>query len=335
MLLTGEKYYKKGRMIRILTNTTGPQINKDKILVRDEITKEKIIMNRSDIEKEYIRLIPNSYISFEINIRESAKYKEALTIAYKNNTESYLTLGLSPFVIDSYYGLFYNFVMNDDFYHHKNNMKGIRDILSYVVFTDDDAYYFYEKEQESCSITMSKNKICIAMYIDDVLNDIVNDFIPKKFLEEFNRILKETTNKIKSIINVDIKIKEIKELFSILDVQSVIDHSQGIEQVSGLSIKNYTKNKINSLYSFSDKDMDYICKDILVDKKIKDYMILKYWYDINLFDLSAYNYLLIRDLDKGDLYVLLYVDNGSINPKDIMNSLSKDEYEKFMMDKPF
>lgn len=332
-MITGEKYYKKDKLIRILTNTSGPQINKDKVLVRDELTKKTEIMNRKDILRDYIRLIPQSFISIELTHRNDHDFKDALTISYKCNSESYMFNSLNPFIIDTYYGFYYNFVVNDDVFHYKNNPDAVRNSMKLIVFTEDDAMQYYENEKESIYTTTSSNGCVIAYYADDTLLGDIIELIPKAYKKSYDDILKFTNDTIKEEIGLNLEIDTLEKLIKKLEVQIVIDASLCIETIDKIDFEKCSDKNFNTLYKFSLADMEYICKFVL-GNKIKNYMIIKYWYDVDL-SKFLYKYLLIRDLTTGSLFILLYNENGIIMNNDPLSIMTKEEYEKFMNAKPF
>lgn len=333
MIITGTKYYNKNEIIRVITNMNDHKINPNRILVKNEITGEIKVVDKEDLYKKYIMLIPAGYIKFSL-LKKESYLVDSFFLTFTQNINSYLVNLISPMVIDvfnAFYinGLDYKACYAKDRTYNEQDVAS--EIIQYSLFNDEDALYHTEAIKEDNEYYEFTNTIEIAYYIDDTVEGTILSLIPDKYIKKYNESISKAAQLLKRDGNITLHhMNTINDLFKQVVLQTSIDLFFNIQPMLNIKFKAVTDNEYNTLYLFSKNDMITLSGFVL-GEKLKNYMILKYWYDIDLSDIK-YKHQLVRDSTTGTLFVVLYQHAG-YDTTVFSKALDSNEYYKFMKDK--
>ena len=335
MIYTGTKYYNKKEIIRVITNMNDHKINPNKILVRNEITGEVKVVDKKDLYKNYIMLIPAGYIKFSL-LKKESYLVDAFFLEFTQNINSYLVNSVSPMIIDTFNAFYVNgldyfknwYSTADDTYNEQDIAS---EIIQYALYNDEDAWYYIEAIKEDNERYEFTDEIEIAYYLDDTVEGTILSLVPDKYIKKYNESISKIVKLLKRDCNITLyNINTVNDLFKHIVLQTTIDLFFNIQPMANVKYKAVTDNEYNTLYLFSKNDMITLTGFVL-GEKMKNYMILKYWYDIDLSDIK-YKYQLVRDTDNGILFIVLYQHAGYDNSV-FSRAIDSEEYRKFMKDK--
>lgn len=319
-MILGEKWFNNEEVIRIMTDVKN-SIYKKKVKVYSETFNNYKWMEVNDIEYCYRKLIPVAFMYFTVvKANTASRNMDDLIIQLYLNKNSIFTdeaqieeeneYGYSTYstifarlnlLIDSAEAL-----MKEDYHVLVDDDKSIQDKLNEVIdrFVDEDENYVaYEgKLYDEDERIRVKDHIKLAVYVNDYYDSIVELIKPKLYM--YNELIVSAFNEIKKISKVDFKISNLKQLLELYCIIPNMDVRLNIDEYPIKEAKPVIKeNDLNTLYTFDHETMMNIVKYTFV-RTIHDYMILKYWYDIDI-TAFTYKYHLIRNSINGDLFIIL------------------------------
>lgn len=323
----GEKYFNNEEVIRIMTDVANV-LYKKKIKVYSETFKEYRWMLREDIETDYKLLIPLAFLKiFVINAIPSTNDVDDLFIEVLLNENS---MFVDKSQMDDEY-IFGEYNYSHSFYRLNNLIDCTKSLMkeNHRILTDDkslesklslildqysdnteDFYLFQAQATKNEDTIRYKSVISMAIYINDYYKDILQILDSK--VKVYDEIVSNSFAKIKEICTVDFKINTLEQIMKMYGVIDSVDIRIGVDS---LAIKTITpvikENELNTLYMFDNESLNSIAQHTFFSR-MNDMMILKFWYDINI-DSFTYDYRLVRDLNTGDLFIILCKTDRSSN----------------------
>lgn len=318
-MLLGEKWFNEEEVIRIMTDIKNV-VYKKKVKVYSETFKEYRWMKVNDIEYNYTRLIPVAFMRLVvIKANSASRNMDDLVIEVWLNKKSVFTDEAQiqeeeEYGYRTYSTLFTRLnllidsaeeLMEEDYRILDDPKKPLPNKLNELidkVVDEDEDYNIYEHKLQGLEFIEAKSIIKFAVYINDYYDSILELIKPKLYL--YDDMVKNAFNEIKKITKIDFKITKLKQVMEMLTIFPNMDVRLNIDDFPIKEAKPVNKDKeLNTLYTFDHETMMYIVKYSFA-RRIYDFMILKYWYDIDITSFT-YKYRLIRNTNTGDLFIIL------------------------------
>lgn len=319
--ILGEKWFNSKEVIRIVSNQEAFLYTK-KIKVYSETFNNYKWMEPNFIKLNYRKLIPVALMTVGIFDAVNCMYNlDSLFINIDLNPDSAF-VDSSELDADEdgrYSSIFINsglVIRAVDDLNEENegiiNDKEKTIIKKWEAITDklvDDDMIMCEYECflfDNDDIPQVKQQIKIALYVNDYYDSITN-LIDEKLLHRYNHILSLMNAKIKQLTNTDFQITSFKKFMESLFLINNLGIRVGIDEYPIKEVIAVDKNKnLNTLYKFDHETMMKIVKYTFYHT-VKDYMILKFWHDIDVEAINQieYKYRLIRNNNTGDLFIMI------------------------------
>ena len=192
--------------------------------------------------------------------------------------------------------------------------------MSNIDMSDD--WWMYSELEKIQSMNL-KHKKYVSIYTDTSINDYLN--LLQDTLLIYDKIVQEASDVIIDKYNQDYRRRTTtKEILDFMSLFRGIDFSLDIINTK-YTYSLIEQNKQFGLVGITDIDIeDFMC---VTGVNIRDLIIIKYWYDIDLNSISM-NHSLVRDVNTGNLYVFIYNSNG-ISQEALNSAFSK--YEQSMI----
>lgn len=321
-MILGEKWFNNEEVIRIMTDVQN-SIYKKKVKVYSETFNNYKWMEVNDIEYYYRKLIPVAFmyltvveansasrnmedLIIELRLNKNSVYVDEAQIeeeyceydGYGKYSTIFTRLNL---LIDSTDAL-----LKENYHILEDPDKSIQNKLEEIMdrFIDEDENFdaYESKLLNEDERIKTKDSIKLAIYVNDYYDSIISLLKPK--LDMYNSLITSSFKEIQRISKIDFKITNLKQLLELYCFIPSIDVRLNIDDYSIKEAKPVLKdNDLNTLYTFDNETMMNIVKYTFV-RTIHDYMIIKYWYDIDITALT-YKYHLIRNSNNGDLFIII------------------------------
>lgn len=319
-MLLGEKYYNNEEVIRVMTDTRNA-VYKKKVKVYSETFDKYKWMTKIDLLYNYKLLIPVAYMGVSIVRATSTTYGlDDLLIEVKLNRNSAFT---DEVQIDDEFDNGYNtygtiftrlnlliestesllrenpLILRDN----KSVDTKLQELIDRCTDEEEDEFTFENKVFGDNNEIKIKDSVKMAIYVNDYNDSIIKMLQPK--ITKYDKMVQASFDKIKDMCSVDFGITTFRQLMdTVYAIIPSLDVRIGIDEYPINEAKPVLKNTdLDTLYTFDSETMMYIVKHIAL-RTIHDYMILKYWYDIDITSFT-YKYFLIRNSKNGDLFILL------------------------------
>ena len=326
-MILGEKWFNNEEVIRIMTDVKN-SIYKKKVKVYSETFNKYKWMEVNDIEYCYRKLIPAAFmyltvvkansasrnmddLIIELYLNKNSMFTDEAQIAeeYEYGYSMYSTIFTRlNLLIDSTESL-----IKENYHILDDPDKPIQDKLEEIMdrFVDEDESYdaYESKLWEEDEKIETKDSIKLAIYIDDYYDSIINLLKPKLYM--YNNLVTSAFKEIHRLSKIYFKLTNLKQLLELYCFIPSMDVRLNIDDYPIKEAKPVIKeNDLNTLYTFDHETMMSIVRNTFV-RTIHDYMIIKYWYDIDI-TAFTYKYHLIRNSNNGDLFIILCKTGGVV-----------------------
>lgn len=319
-MLLGEKWFNSEEVIRIMTDLNNA-VYKKKVKVYSETFNKYRWMEKIDIESNYTLLIPVAYMRITVVKATTVTYNlDDILIDLRLNKKSMFTDEAQIEEEEEYDYTTYStiFARLDSLIDCTDSLmkenpailmdnKPTKDKLAEIIdrFADEDETFFEFSKilQNENQALKYKDSAKLALYVNDYYDSILQVLKPK--IKLYDSLVAKAFNKIKEMTKTDFKINTFKQLLDdVLGVVGLMDVRLNIDDFPMKEVKRITKeNDLNTLYMFDNETMMNIVKYSFI-RTIHDFMILKYWYDIDITSFT-YKYHLIRNSIDGELFIIL------------------------------
>lgn len=319
-MLLGEKWFNTEEVIRIMTDLNNA-VYKKKVKVYSETFNKYRWMEKIDIESNYTLLIPVAYmritvvkattvtynlddILIDLRLNKNSMFTDEAQIEeeeeYDYTTYSTIFMRLNS-LVDSTDSLMKEnlAILMDD---NKPNKEKLSEIMDRFIDEDETFFEFSKMLQNENQPLEYKDSVKLAIYVNDYYDSIVQVLKPK--IKLYDNLVAKSFDKIKEMTKVDFKINTFKQLLDLYNIVQSMDVRLNIDEFPIKEVKRITKeNDLNTLYMFDNETMMNIVRYSFI-RTIHDFMILKYWYDIDITSFT-YKYHLIRNSIDGELFIIL------------------------------
>jgi len=284
----GDKFFDNNNIITIYNiyrNTVKVKFNNE---TRYRYIKKKVL-------NSYRYLIPIGYVeSFYVYDPKKIDFPDLIFIFFPNNDSTIWdhSFNSNPSIIKNRLS---DNILNEGF--------SIYDITMTNIDMSDD-WLFYSELDDLSKMDL-KYKKYVSIYVDTSIDDYLN--LLQDTLLEYNKIVEQSSDIIIKNYNEDYKRRTTaKEVLDFMSLFRGIDFSLDILE-GKYTYTLIDKTKPYGLIGIEDIDVeDFICR---CGDSIKDLIVIRYWYDIDLNSILM-NHYLIRDPITGNLYIFIYNTNG-------------------------
>lgn len=332
----GTRWFTEDHMIRIIDR------NRRKVTVQDERTKEIYTLSIELLNRKYTRLIPTGLLQIGILQANSKLRMDDLYIEYSSNEESAysnydgVTTVIHPIEIMKEYQKCPT--EYKDAFRNPKDKKMVSDILLQSgVIQDYYNYDPYEIEEFMETIPYHefnlKHYRFIMLYFDDTIDTII-PLLGKYEINKYNACLQKVAELLKHETNGIVDISEYMNMKTFLETVNflfIVDCSNNIInmefQTKVLAEEKDEASPYDKTYMMNDKALYTLLRNT-IGYNVKDIIMYRYWYDIDLSSI-ANKYTLIRNTLDGALYIFIYNSNG-VHKDSINDAFSIDEQNRIL-----
>lgn len=286
----GDKYFDKHNIFTIY------DIYRNSIKVKfNNETKFRYL--KKNVISTYRKLIPIGWIeSFYIRDEEIADFNDMIFFFFPNYDSIIWehSINCSPGVIKNRVS---ENILNEGYSSY--------DIMCEIVDWSDDEWLFKEELRRIDAVGKKAFKK-ISIYLDTTLNEYIN--LLQSTSKIYDKVIEESSKIIIKKYNNEYRHRTtVKEALEFLGLFRGIEFMLDIKEETMFDFEFLDPNSEFGLVKVSEIDLEsFSCE---IGETVKDLIIIKYWYDIDLNAISM-KHTLIRDSKTGKLYIFIFNSSG-------------------------